>query len=413
MSLPVKAPRRPRRKRLAGMGSIYEDTQRGGYRGSITLGFGQDSRQIRQYFRGRTRAEVQTKIDGARQQRSRPDVPYDDTLTVAQWLGEWLPTIEKRRSPMTYQSYASIVRDHLLPRLGHLRLVALSPDDVEHLLDDRLAANLAPKTVSNIRGVLRSALSAAQRRRRVRDNVAAQTEPIARPRRKPPALSPAEALAIAKALEGHLLEPLFIAVMGVGLRISEALGLVWSDFDAVTGRLQVSYQVQRIKGEWKRRELKTEASEGAMVLPAFAVELLVQHRQRQAAQRESAAWVGSSWDLIFTSRTGQPLHRGHVWEYWDRLLKRAELPHLRVHDLRKACGALLLARGTDLAVISAVLRHASIRTTADLYAGVSEELKAQAAQLMDTIMRGQLRSAPCAGSCPCSCHFRENGVSTR
>jgi hypothetical protein len=39
----------------------------------------------------------------------------------------------------------------------------------------------------------------------------------------------------------------------------------------------------------------------------------------------------------------------------------------------------------DLAVISAILRHSSIRMTADVYAGVSEELKERAADELDGV----------------------------
>jgi hypothetical protein len=37
-------------------------------------------------------------------------------------------------------------------------------------------------------------------------------------------------------------------------------------------------------------------------------------------------WIGSEWNLVFTSRTGRPLSPAHIREHWGRVLERAGRP---------------------------------------------------------------------------------------
>jgi Putative peptidoglycan binding domain len=56
------------------------------------------------------------------------------------------------------------------------------------------------------------------------------------------------------------------------------------------------------------------------------------------------------------------------------------LPPIRLHDLRHGAATLALAAGTDMKVISAMLRHSSIKITADTYTSVLPEVAREAAE---------------------------------
>ena len=65
------------------------------------------------------------------------------------------------------------------------------------------------------------------------------------------------------------------------------------------------------------------------------------------------------------------------------LLKRAGLPSIRFHDLRHTCATLLLSKGIHPKFVQALLRHASISMTLDLYSHWAPAMGDQAADAMD------------------------------
>ncbi|MDX2521341.1 tyrosine-type recombinase/integrase [Streptomyces stelliscabiei] len=65
-------------------------------------------------------------------------VPLDGKMTVAEWLDKWMA--DKKTRTTTNHGYASHIRVHLKPALGHLRLDRLSVGHVEDMfnaIDDR------------------------------------------------------------------------------------------------------------------------------------------------------------------------------------------------------------------------------------------------------------------------------------
>jgi len=70
---------------------------------------------------------------------------------------------------------------------------------------------------------------------------------------------------------------------------------------------------------------------------------------------------------------------------WTRLLRKGNLPHMRVHDLRHTAASLLLAEGVPVKVASEMLGHSDVTTTLRIYAHVIEGAQEQAAIAMDRL----------------------------
>src|SRR5678815_4203916 len=84
--------------------------------------------------------------------------------TVKQFLDHWVESTAKPRlRPRTYIGYKQHVDVHIVPALGHLRLHALSPQQVQSMLAGLQLKKLAPRTTRGVRAVLRAALSNAIR----------------------------------------------------------------------------------------------------------------------------------------------------------------------------------------------------------------------------------------------------------
>ena len=204
-------------------------------------------------------------------------------------------------------------------------------------------------------------------------------------------LSPEQARGFLVAAAGERLEALYVAALAVGLRMGETLGLRWTDIDLDRRILTVNRILERI-GRGTRSTLqfvepKTSRSRRTVNLPDAAVTSLRAHRRRQLEERLAA---GSHWreqGLVFPSTVGTPLEPHSLHEDFKRMLSRAGLPDMRFHDLRHSAASLMLAQGIPLRSIQEILGHSSIALTANLYAHVGEQLKREAADAMDAILK--------------------------
>lgn len=75
-------------------------------------------------------------------------------------------------------------------------------------------------------------------------------------------------------------------------------------------------------------------------------------------------------------------------ESLHRCLQRLGLPRQRFHDLRHAFATLMIESGEDLGVVSRILGHSNLATTADVYAHLTPAMLDRAADRMDAILSG-------------------------
>jgi integrase len=391
------------RKRGNNEGSIY---QRGDGRwcAAVTLPDGK-----RKYLYGKTRQEVSRALARALSDvQAGTPVPVG-RQTVAQFLDLWLrDVVATRNRPRTYESYASLVRVHLVPGLGKHQLSQLSTQHVQTFLNDKAASGLSPRTVQYLRAVLRIALNQARKWKLVTHNVAADAEPPRQRRREVAALSRDEARRILTAFAGDAMEALVLVSLSLGLRQGEALGLRWQDIDLDAGRLRVRHQVQKHGGEWRFVEPKSKKSRRTITLPAFVVDSLRAHRTAQVEQRLSLGPLWSDHDLVFPSAVGTPQDGHNVLHRFQARLAAAGLPKMRWHDLRHGTASILLAEGVPMRVIMEILGHSQIGTTANLYAHVAPEVVRDAADRMHAALTGLPRPVGCCHGCCQTAQKRKN-----
>ncbi len=216
-------------------GSIYQ-REDGRWVGVIDLGYHGGKRK-RKSFYGSTRREVQQKLIAALRDR-QTGLPggYDDRQTVEQFLNHWLEnSVKPSVRPKTYTSYAQLVRLHLAPELGRIRLTKLSPQDVQRFINRKLVSGLSPRTVEYCRAVLRRALNQAVRWGYVPRNVATLVDAPRSERPDPEPLTPEEVRAFLEAVKEDRLAALYSVAIALGLRQGEALGLRWEDVDLGMG----------------------------------------------------------------------------------------------------------------------------------------------------------------------------------
>jgi integrase len=175
------------------------------------------------------------------------------------------------------------------------------------------------------------------------------------------------------------------------MRKGELLALRWQDVDLDAGRLTVRHTLRL--GTRELAEPKTERARRTLRLGSDTVVALREHRRQQLEERLAAGRCWVDGDFVFATTIGTPLDSRNGTKAFQRTLKRAGLPHQRFHDLRHACATLLLEDGEELGVVSRILGHSQIATTADVYAHLTPAMLERSAARMDAILARRSEAA--------------------
>jgi integrase len=345
--------------------------------------------------------------------------------TVGEWLTEWLAGRRGLRSN-TYRSYESHVRLYFLPHLGSIRIDRLRVAHIDAMftaIEERNAAIRAARASADskvrasvkgqrivgatsqhkIRGTLRKAINDYIRRSHgvITVNPACHVE-LAPARRPKPMLwtpervtrwrqtgvipgrvmvwTPEQTGRFLDHIAGHRLYSLYRVIAYRGLRRGEACGIHDDDINA--DALGLTIRTQRVQIGWDVQdgEPKTDAGERNVALDRGTLHALLARQAVRDAERAIAgdAWVDQT-GLLYTEPDGTPIHPATVTDTFNTLVAEADLPPIRLHDLRHGAATLALAAGVDLKVVQDMLGHSSLAITADTYTSVLTELAHQAA----------------------------------
>jgi len=339
---------------------------------------------------GRTRAEAAEKLAKALADREGTRFTFDArNLTVGRYLARWLEdNVQGSVKPITYESYERLVRGHVNPALGHLKLKALTPPHVRALYRSKLEAGLAPRTVQYIHAVLNRALKAAVNDSLIPRNVCKEVGSPKVQREEMQYLTREEVRVFFEAAREDRLEALYILAVTTGLRQGELLGLKWEDVDFEAGKISVQRTLSAAKNDSTFNSPKRNKSRRGVKLATLAQEALRAHRERQLEEREKLDGLWQDHGLVFASTIGTPLNRHNVFgRSFKPLLNKAGLPHtVRFHDLRHTCATLLCSKNVNPKVVKEMLGHANISQTMDIYSHVLPNMQDEAAAAMESAL---------------------------
>ncbi len=363
----------------------------GYYQGTVHTGWKPNGQPEFKHRQRKNKKELRAVLESLERVRDEGDLLASERPpTLAKWLDQWLedevvPSLRTR----TAESYESIIRRHLKPRLGAYTLDRLREEHISGMYRDLLADGLAPSTVNRIHAVLSGALRLAHDRQRIKRNYCRHVKPpqiVAK--RQPNPLSKEEFNLVMRAVDDTRNGVRWVLAVTTALRQSEVLGLSWDDVDLDAGLIRVTRGLHRIKGGLEFEEPKSPRSRREVPLPPALVPRLRAHREAQARDRAQA---GSEWQdtgLVFVQANGQPLDRRADHRAWQRLLASLDLPARTIHDLRHTAATFLLEGDVPVRVVSELLGHAQTRLTEDTYMKVRPSLAQRAATAMDAVLVG-------------------------
>jgi integrase len=180
------------------------------------------------------------------------------------------------------------------------------------------------------------------------------------------------------------LEVIINLFLAAGIRAGELTALHWEDLDEKTGVLFVQHTLVRIKGEFVRQATKTKDSTRRLVLPAYVLKLLQEHRARQAEYLKSLGEGRKRLDdVMFTNLRGDYFNAINLNRKLKTLLCSAGLPDIHLHSLRHTHASLLINSDVTAKVIADRLGHSTTKTTLDTYAHIFSASEVKAMQAVE------------------------------
>jgi len=166
---------------------------------------------------------------------------------------------------------------------------------------------------------------------------------------------------------------LFALCLFSGLRLSEALGLVWAEIDFDDAVIRVRFQRSRAGA---RARIKTPAAVRDVVMMDELA-----HTLRKA---KMASPFTRPQDPVFATGSRTSLSQRNATRAFAKSVDRAELSDVTFHTLRHTFASLLIAQGRDPVFVADQLGHASAKTTLDVYSHLfraAREARAARSQL--------------------------------
>jgi len=355
-------------------------------------------RQAKRSFR--TKKEAQAALTELLAAHQTGTFVAPSRMPLREFVDPWLAALENQgRKPTTLGGYRMALEAYLLPRLGDVALQELRATDLDALYADllrcggRRGRGLSMTTVHHVHAVVNKMLHDAERKGLVIRNVAklANAPSLTAARSKGPEMrvwSPDDLATFLASIEGNRNETMFRVMAMTGVRRGEDVALRWSDVDLTAHRLTVNQAATVIGGAEVVAAPKTRRSRRAIDLDPDTVSMLQRYR---VCQREQFLMLGVSAtasDRVFTNEIGEPLRPNSVGQAFRRLVDAANVPLIRLHDLRHTHATHLLVAGVNVKVVSERLGHSSVSFTLDTYGHVMPGQQAEAAAAAAALLGG-------------------------
>lgn len=282
---------------------------------------------------------------------------------------KYLPYVKSYKR--SWDTDESMIRNHLVPKLGHLHMGRITPPDIAVFLEKMKSEDYASGTCNRALVLLRFGFSLALRWKvpGVDSNPVKEIKNIKDDNKIERYLTEAQTIELLNAVrqsESEMLQFIVLFLIYTGARKREVLDARWRDIDWS----QKSWRIPKTKSGKVRH---IPLSSGAMKL--------LEHLRLKVRDGFLADQA-----IFANPKTGEPFVS--FFFSWNNARVRAGLPDLRIHDLRHSFASYLVNAGRSLYEVQELLGHADIKTTSR-YAHLSRERLVAAVEVVPQIEIGQ------------------------
>ncbi|MDW3038322.1 MULTISPECIES: tyrosine-type recombinase/integrase [Bacillus cereus group] len=267
----------------------------------------------------------------------------------------------------TLNTYRWIVEKHIIPAIGDVELTKLNPIIIQGLYNKLTKEKaLSDENIQKVHTLINDSLKKAERWGLIARNPASLVD---RPKAEKKEITVWDVeevrqfLKYAKKSGRYYIA--FLLALTTGMRQGEILGLRWKDVDFENGCVRIT-QTLSSDGKDLLPYTKTKSGSRTIDLPEETVTALKKHWLFIRGEREKNRSY-KNLDLVVCTEFGTPTHKSNIRRVFKSIIKKADIPKIRFHDMRHTHATLLLLQGVNPKIVSERLGHADVRITLDTY----------------------------------------------
>ena len=406
------------KKRANGEGSIFQRKSDKLWVGRVPIGYKPDGSIKMHTVYGQTQKEVKEKLEEAKGNIRNNTFVEPHKITFEQWLDTWLNiTMKGSVKDTTWLIYESLIKNHINPEIGGIRLMNLQTSHIQKLYNDKLKGGrsdktknkqtgeleqkeggLSPKTIRHMHQVIKGALDQAMKERFLYFNAASAVKLPKLVKKEMKTLDIEQIKSFLETVRTNKFYNRYYAAylleLYTGLRRGELLGLRWKDVDFKNCTIKVIQQLVKVGSKHILRELKTESSQNRVIaITEEVIQALKEHKKNKTADLKLLGYEDTeikkmlSEGLIFTNELGNMLQPRNLLRNFKGALRISGIESIRFHDMRHTFALLSLQQGVDIKTLQSDLGHESIETTLDRYGHVNMDMKIDAAKKRSELLK--------------------------
>lgn len=305
-------------------------------------------------------------------------------ITLKEYIENWLDSeVKLNRSINTFENYNTICKKHIIPDLGHYKIVDLNRLTIQQYIKKKtghiikyknLTKSISPRYIALIKTILGAIFKSAVRDEIIDKNPAYE---IVLPKKV--VKEDTESFLLQDEVDKILsvdtvndgLASLCKFILMFGLRRNEGRNIKWEDVDFNNKTIAI-------------HGTKTKKAKRVLPLYDLSIKFLKEWKKNQ---NEYILLIGDSYHnqgYIFTNEFGEPFHEDSLRRGLTRLLKKSNInKKITVHALRHSMATYLIGIKVPMEIVQQILGHENISTTIDTYSHIYLGLKRTAADLLN------------------------------